>query len=59
MLIGAALASTLFKEWADKINPTFTQFGAKYLAPWWANHCHSRFRRAAQADDSDRVRKSG
>jgi uncharacterized protein (DUF1330 family) len=22
---------TLFKEWADKINPTFAQFGAKYL----------------------------
>jgi len=22
---------TLFKEWADKINPTFVQFGAKYL----------------------------
>jgi len=22
---------TLFKEWADKINPTFGQFGAKYL----------------------------
>ena len=22
---------TLFKEWADKINPTFPQFGAKYL----------------------------
>ena len=21
----------LFKEWADKINPTFSQFGAKYL----------------------------
>ena len=22
---------TLFKEWADKINPTFAPFGAKYL----------------------------
>ena len=22
---------TLFKEWADKINPTFAQSGAKYL----------------------------
>jgi uncharacterized protein (DUF1330 family) len=22
---------TLFKEWADKINPTFAQFGAKYV----------------------------